>query len=68
VVVTNDRLRIEEPSGDADVTLEAALADLVAARREGAPLAARLTGRPALRRRFLAQFDLTVATEVAPAR
>jgi DNA-binding HxlR family transcriptional regulator len=67
VVVADDRLRVEEPGGDPDVTFEVALADLVATRRTGAPVAARLTGAPALRRTFLAQFDLALTTTAAAA-
>lgn len=51
-------VRVEEPSGEPDVTVEVAIEDLVAARREGTALAARVSGTAAARRAFLEQFDL----------
>lgn len=61
LVLDIDRMGVEEPAGEPDVTLRVATANLVKARQTGSPLAGRLTGDAASRRTFLDQFVLKMA-------
>jgi DNA-binding HxlR family transcriptional regulator len=54
-------MEIEAPDGNPDVTLRAAVTDLVKTRQTGEALVGRLTGDPASRRIFLDQFGLRMA-------
>jgi len=57
----DERLAVEAPSGSPDATLHVTVADLAEARRSSTPLVGSLTGVAAARRRFLHEFDLTLA-------
>ena len=62
-VVTDEvTVVVVAPDGDADVTVTTSVGDLVAARRAGAALQARMTGDREARRAFLEQFDLRLAS------
>ena len=61
VVVRDGAIRVLTPEGSPEVTVDVAVADLVAARRDDAPLRARISGAAPARHRFAEQFDLTLA-------
>ncbi len=68
LVLDLDGMRVEEPTGQPDVTLRVATADLVKARQTGGALPGRLTGDAASRRIFLEQFVLRMAKPASDRR